>query len=141
MNPLGDADAVDRLAAACEQEAGRLELIGRRWTERLDRARWSCHRAEHFRAVIRSRRSDIDHHAGDLRDLARDLRHHATWIRDRTRQIAGIEQAVRSWFAAHVPEPGEIAQWAAWNLPSLPVAGHPDWEDLARRMRRFGADL
>lgn len=141
MDALGDADAVERLAVVCDREAGRLEAIGRRWAEHLDQANWSCRRAEEFRAVVRSRRRDAEHHADDFRTLAVDLRHHADWIRNRTRQINAVERAVRGWLADNAPKPGEVARWAGWGVPThLPGSGDPAWETLARRMRGWGAD-
>lgn len=143
MNPLGDADAVERLAARCDADAGWLEEIGRRWEQRLADARWACAKADRFRAVVAARQADARHHADDLRQLALDLRRHARWIRTRTQELVNLEHRVRAWFAQNTAVPGTgISIWAQWGVhPSFPGPAHPDWEDLASRLRRFGAIL
>lgn len=141
MNPLGDADSVDRLATRCDHDAAWLEDIGHRWTGRLDSARWSCAKAERFRGVVRSRDADARRHADELHQLATDLRRHAAWIRNRTEQLANLERRVRDWFHQHTPLPdGGIAVWVQWGIhPTFPAPAHPDWEQLAAQLRRFGA--
>ena len=143
MNPLGDADAIDAVAAQCDRSADWLEDIGRRWTARLEHARWQCAKADRHREIARSRERDARHHADEFRHLARDLRGHAHWIRDRTRQLEAIERRIRGWFHLNTPEPGAgPAPWEGWGVhPTFPGSGHPEWQDMFDKLRRFGADL
>ena len=132
-SPLGDPEALRRVAADLDRQAEALQIGAVASLARVDRMVWQAPpRSDRLRALYADRRRRADAVSGELHDLADALRRDAIVMEDRLAALRLVErkvrQAIDELLAARKPLPFATP----FDPERLPPPGHPDWEKLGR---------
>ena len=137
-NPIGDPDAVERLARLYRREADRIDEMSAGAVQALVDTEWVGRRANETRERVRSRHTEIVAQVDELRSLGRLLESHAQWMRATIRELQDLEHRITRWAANNPPAPDRIGPDASL-IGSFPPPYSLAWRDLAARLRGAGA--
>lgn len=139
-SPLGDSEAVTRMARVYEYAADEIRNVGNETMNELLKAEFESPEATKLAAAAADRRGRCNAQAEELRDIAQKLKAHAIWIEETTEAMERLEQRIRAWARANPPAvEGTVPGPTASLITGYPESGSLEWEDLAARLRSRGA--
>ncbi len=137
-NPIGDPDAVQRLADLYHREAKRIDGISASAVQALADLEWVGRRATLTRERVRSRHTEVTAQVAELRSLGRSLEAHAQWMRVTIRELRDLEQRIRTWASSHPPAPDRVGPDSSL-IGAYPPDCSLEWRAVAARLRSAGA--
>ncbi len=137
-NPIGDPEAVQRLAELYQREARRIDEVSASAVTALSDLEWVGRRATSTRERVRSRHSEVVAQVAELRSLARLLEAHAHWMRATIRELRELERRIRLWASNHPPSPERVDPDSSL-IGVYPADCSLEWRRVAARLRAAGA--
>ncbi len=137
-NPIGDPEAVERLADLYHREARRIDEVSASAVNAIAELEWVGRRATATRERVRSRHTEITAQVAELRSLARSLEGHAQWMRATIRELRDLEQRIRQWATSHPPSPERVGPDSSL-IGAYPPDCSLEWRNVASRLRAAGA--
>lgn len=129
MNPLGDPEELEALAARYDLRASQLQQMTHRVDGRFRTATWVGPKADRWRARMQFRAREGARLADELRAVARELRRCAAEIRAEIAALHRIERLVRDLLTSVADTVNDLI-----DPLTLPAPGDPAWRAVARRL-------
>ncbi len=137
-NPVGDPEAVQRLADLYRREAKQIDGVSASAVQALADLEWVGRRATSTRYRARRRHGEVVAQVAELRSLARSLDAHAQWMRTTIEELRSLEQRIRHWASTHPPSPERVGPDSSL-IGVYPPDCSFEWRRVASRLRSAGA--